>query len=149
MKYYPCKNKTEFLTLLVMAENNGWQIDMQRFSAREYADHHWNGQNNFGIRGDLVASFSGIVHEDNTSWIKINFAEMAAILVNTAEPQITQKDLANYVCGWLFVNPADPNFSNLDLNNMKAALLNAANCLDCPNDGIAAYVERKKAHQSS
>jgi len=62
-----------------------------------------------------------------------------------AKTKITKEDFADYVCGWLFVCRADPNFSNLDLNNMKAALLNAANCLDCPNDGIAAYVERQVA----
>jgi hypothetical protein len=62
-----------------------------------------------------------------------------------AKTKITQKDFADYVCGWLFVNPDDPNFFNLDLNNIKAALHNAAFCLDCPNDGIAAYVKRRAA----
>jgi hypothetical protein len=62
-----------------------------------------------------------------------------------AKTKITKEDFSDYVCGWLFVDPADPNFSNLDLNNIKAALHNAAFCLDCPNDGIAAYVKRRAA----
>jgi hypothetical protein len=58
--------------------------------------------------------------------------------------QISISDFKEYVAGWLFVNSADPSFQNLDLNNMKAALLNAANCLDCPSDGIHSYVGRKE-----
>ena len=58
--------------------------------------------------------------------------------------QITQKDFADYVCGWLFVTLEDPSFSNLDLNNMKAALGNSLNCIECSSDGIVAYISRKK-----
>jgi len=58
--------------------------------------------------------------------------------------QISKKDFCDYVCGWLFVTHDDPNFSNLDLNNIKAALNNALVCADCPSDGIEAYLSRKK-----
>lgn len=57
--------------------------------------------------------------------------------------QITKKDFLSYVEGWLFVNPDDPEFCDLDLNNMKAALNNALVSIDCPSDGIVAYVERQ------
>jgi hypothetical protein len=144
MKYYPCKNKTEFLTLLVMAENNGFVIDMGRFSAKEYADYHWYGQNKFGISHKVVAGYSGDLAKLMFA-SEISFPEMAAILVNTAQPQITQKDFADYVCGFLCLTEQDPNLKNLSVENMKIALANSANCLDCPNDGIAAYVERRAA----
>jgi hypothetical protein len=38
MKYYTCQNKTEFSTLLVMAESNGFKIDMNLCSAEDYAE---------------------------------------------------------------------------------------------------------------
>jgi hypothetical protein len=62
--------------------------------------------------------------------------------------KISKEDFLSYVEGWLFVNSADPNFSHLDINNMRAALLNAENCLNCPSDGIKAYIERRKHYKN-
>lgn len=141
MKYYPCKNKTEFLTLLVMAEKNGFTIDSGMKKAREYADYYWGEYKCLCFDGDnaYAAQMSYSPSEDE----KISFAQMAAILCNTTEPRITKKDLADYVCGWLEAKNAKSD--NLTLNNIKAALHNAAFCLDCPNDGIEAYVKRRAA----
>lgn len=145
MKYYSCKNKTEFLTLLVIAEKNGLTVDSGQRTAQQYADLYWRNYKYFALDGKKVYAFDGRASITYLQHNFVSFEEMAAILCKTAEPQITKKDLADYVCGWLFVNPADPNFSNLDLNNIKAALHNAANCFDCPNDGIEAYVKRRAA----
>lgn len=57
--------------------------------------------------------------------------------------KISIEDFKDYVAGWLFVNREDPEFKNLDLNNMKAALNNALVCIECDSDGIAPYVRRK------
>lgn len=57
--------------------------------------------------------------------------------------QITQKDFADYVCGWLTIDPDDPNFEDISLNNMKAALNNALVSLNDYQDGIHAELERK------
>ena len=62
--------------------------------------------------------------------------------------QISKKDFCDYVCGWLFVMEGDSNFSNLDLNNMRAALANALNCLECPSDGIKAYIQRREHYKN-
>lgn len=63
--------------------------------------------------------------------------------------QINKKQFADYVCGWLFVLEGDENLENLDLNNMKAALLNAAAMLEDNQDGIEAYVERFTFHANT
>ena len=144
MKYYTCQNKTEFLTLLVMAEKNGWQIDCGLCSAENYAERYWpQGARILAIHNQRGKKVSGHYTLNAKTHQEISFPEMAAILVNTAQPEITQKDFADYVCGFLEAENARSN--NLSLNNMKAALLNAANCLDCPNDGILAYVKRRAA----
>jgi hypothetical protein len=63
--------------------------------------------------------------------------------------KITKKDFSDYVCGWLFIIEGDENLENLDLNNMRAALLNAESMIDDYQDGIESYVERKSLAQSS
>lgn len=60
--------------------------------------------------------------------------------------KITQKDFADYVCGWLFILEGDENCENLDLNNMGAALGNALAMLEDHQDGIESYLERKAAN---
>ena len=63
--------------------------------------------------------------------------------------KITQKDFADYVCGWLFILEGDEKCENLDLNNMRAALKNAEAMLDDYQDGIESYLERKAANIQS
>jgi hypothetical protein len=146
MKYYPCKNKTEFSTLLVMAENNGWRIDMGLCSAEDYAEKYWpKGVRVFAAMDLKGKRISGHYTLNENIHQEISFPEMAAILVNTAQPEITQKDFADYVCGFLCLTEQDPNLKNLSVENMKIALANSANCLDCPNDGIEAYIKRRAA----
>lgn len=57
--------------------------------------------------------------------------------------QITKKDFADYVCGWLTINPSDPDFQDVQIGNMRAALRNAEAMLDDWQDGIEAELERK------
>lgn len=52
----------------------------------------------------------------------------------------TIDQVRDYVEGWL---NADADMKNLTMNQIKAMLHNALNCVDDENDGIEGYVKRK------
>ena len=61
--------------------------------------------------------------------------------------KITQKDFADYVCGWL--ESCEANNDDLSIGNMWAALKNAAKMLEDHQDGIESYLERKAANNKA